>query len=112
MDFFAELVGQNRAVELLTQAVAQNRIAPAYLFAGPEGVGRSMAARCFVELLFCANVPATEPNALDPIKGGSKGSIASIKNRLRQGNHPDLLWVQPTYLHQGQRLSAAEAAEA
>ncbi|MBD1839126.1 DNA polymerase III subunit delta' [Coleofasciculus sp. FACHB-64] len=114
MNFFAELVGQNRAVELLTQAVAQNRIAPAYLFAGPEGVGRSMAARCFVDLLFCANVPATEPDAPESpvIKEGSKGSIASIKNRLRQGNHPDLFWVQPTYLHQGQRLSAAEAAEA
>jgi DNA polymerase-3 subunit delta' len=85
---FAQVVGQQQAVELLRQAVAQNRIAPAYLFTGPEGVGRGLAARCFVELLFTPH-----------------------QNRVRQGNHPDLLWVEPTYMHQGQRLTAAEAAE-
>ncbi|SRR5579883_4247 len=85
---FTSLIGQQQAVDLLTQAVEQNRVAPAYLFVGPDGVGRSLAARCFVELLF----------------GGHK-------NFASQGNHPDLLWVQPTYQHQGQRLTAIEAAE-
>ncbi|WP_414584532.1 DNA polymerase III subunit delta' [Scytonema sp. PCC 10023] len=85
---FAPLVGQHAAVELLKQAVLKNRVATAYLFAGPEGIGRSLAARCFVELVF-----------------------GSHQNRVRQGNHPDLLWVQPTYLYQGQRLTATEAAE-
>jgi len=70
-------------------------VAPAYLFVGPDGVGRSLAARCFVELLFSSEI----------------GVNASLQNRLRQGNHPALLWVQPTYQHQGQRLTAAEAAE-
>ncbi len=98
MNFFAKLVRQNQAVELLTQAVIQNRVAPAYLFAGPSGVGRSLAARSFVEQLFCANVPTHKQQ--------------QIQHRLQLGNHPDLLWVQPTYLHQGQRLSAAEAATA
>jgi DNA polymerase-3 subunit delta' len=98
MNSFALLVGQNRAVELLTQAVIKDRIAPGYLFVGANGVGKKMAARCFVELVFCAAVPAEER----PL----------IQKRLQQGNHPDLLWVEPTYLHQGQRLSAAEAATA
>jgi DNA polymerase-3 subunit delta' len=40
MTAFAQLVGQLQAVELLTQAVKQNRVAPAYLFVGSEGVGR------------------------------------------------------------------------
>ncbi|MBR8836221.1 MAG: DNA polymerase III subunit delta' [Stigonema ocellatum SAG 48.90 = DSM 106950] len=88
MKQFELLVGQRQAVDLLSQAFRQDRIAPAYLFAGPDGVGRSLAGRCFVELLFATN-----------------------QNRVRQGNHPDLLWVQPTYLHQGQRLSATEASE-
>ncbi|MBH8576817.1 DNA polymerase III subunit delta' [Nostocaceae cyanobacterium CENA369] len=94
---FKLLVGQQQAIELLTQAVRQNRIAPAYLFAGPDGVGRSLAAKCFVELLF-SNFAQTQ-------------LITSLQNRLRQGNHPDVLWVQPTYQYQGQRLTAAEAAE-
>ncbi len=96
-DLFAPLIGQQQAIELLTQAVRQNRVAPAYLFVGPDGVGKSLAARCFVELLFSSFVK-TE-------------LITSLQNRLRQGNHPDLLWVQPTYQHQGQRLTAVEAAE-
>lgn len=98
MNHFAPLVGQDQAVELLTQAVIQNRIAPAYLFAGPDGVGRSLAARCFIELLFCVNVPTPKQQ--------------QVQSRLQGGNHPDLLWVQPTYLHQGQRVGAVEAQAA
>jgi DNA polymerase III subunit delta' len=90
-DFFTPLIGQPQAVELLLQAVNKNRIPPAYLFVGPDGIGRGLAARCFIELLF--------------------SSDASAQNRLQQGNHPDLLWVQPTYQHQGQRLTPQEAAE-
>lgn len=95
MNFFGQLIGQEQAVELLTQAVSQNRVAPAYLFAGPDGVGKSLAARCFIEQLFCVNAPSQHQQQLH--------------KRLQLGNHPDLLWVQPTYLHQGQRLSASEA---
>ncbi|MBN3890088.1 MAG: AAA family ATPase [Nostoc sp. JL31] len=94
-DPFAPFIGQQQAIELLTQAVRQNRVPPAYLFVGPDGVGRSLAARCFVELLFSSGM----------------GITASLQNRLRQGNHPALLWVQPTYQYQGQRLTAAEAVE-
>ena len=95
---FAQLVGQNQAVELLTQAIASSRIAPAYLFAGADGVGRSKAAKCFIEQLFCLNLP--------------KSKQQQIHHRLQFGNHPDLLWIQPTYLHQGKLLSAEEAAAA
>ncbi|BAZ11291.1 DNA polymerase III, delta prime subunit [Calothrix sp. NIES-4071] len=96
-DFFAPLVGQQQAVELLKQAVAKNRIAPAYLFTGADGVGRSVAARCFIKLLFS--------NQSDNLLSDS------TTKRLQQGNHPDVLWVQPTYQHQGQRYTPKEAAE-
>jgi DNA polymerase-3 subunit delta' len=97
MSPFNSLIGQPQAVELLTQAVRRNKIAPAYLFAGPSGVGRGLAAACFIELLFGA---------------GLAGSSKTLKSRICQRNHPDLLWVEPTYLHQGKRLSAAEATAA
>ena len=93
---FNPLIGQSQAVELLTQAVAQNRIAPAYLFVGPEGTGRGLAARCFLTLLLGAT--------------SSPAKQSRLVSQLQQGNHPDLLWVEPTYLHQGKYLSAAEAA--
>lgn len=89
MSAFAPLLGQPQAVELLSQAIARKRVAPAYLFAGSRGVGRRVAAESFVELLF-----------------------SDAHHRVKQRNHPDLLWVEPTYLHQGKRLSAAEAEAA
>ena len=95
---FAQLVGQNQAFELLTQAIASSRIAPAYVFAGADGVGRSKAAKCFIEQLFCLNLPESKQQ--------------QIHHRLQLGNHPDLLWIQPTYLHQEKLLSASEAAAA
>ncbi len=110
MNFFGSLIGQP-GVELLTEAINQNRVAPAYLFAGPDGVGKSLAARCFVEQLF-----STSFNAQGNLQQSGNVNQAldqqQIKKRLQLGNHPDLLWVQPTYLHQGQRLSAAAAADA
>ncbi|MEN9861939.1 MAG: hypothetical protein RLZZ515_2421, partial [Cyanobacteriota bacterium] len=46
---FAGLVGQEQATALLLAALERQRLAPAYLFCGPDGVGRSMAARRFLE---------------------------------------------------------------
>jgi DNA polymerase-3 subunit delta' len=89
MSVFAELIGQSQAVELLESAIAQDRLAPAYLFVGSPGIGKSLAAECFLEAL-----------------------LASPRSRILNRNHPDLLWVEPTYLHQGKRLSAAEAETA
>jgi DNA polymerase-3 subunit delta' len=96
-DFFLPLIGQNQAVELLMQAVRQNRIAPAYLFVGGEGIGRSLAACCFVELLFNHNLkqPQIPPH-----------------QRIKERNHPDFLWVEPTYLHQGELLTPSAAKTA
>lgn len=98
MAAFDSLIGQPQSAELLTQAVAKNRIAPAYLFTGAHGIGRSRAAQCFLELLLA---PISAPAASTP-----------LRNRIQTRNHPDLLWVEPTYLHQGKRLSASEAATA
>ncbi|MBF2000421.1 MAG: DNA polymerase III subunit delta' [Synechococcales cyanobacterium M58_A2018_015] len=94
MSVFSALIGQPQAVELLTRAVALHRVAPAYLFVGPAGVGRTLAARRFAELLLAPT-----------------GAASKVAQRIQQGNHPDLLWVEPTYLHQGKRISAAEATE-
>ena len=88
MNPFAPLIGQPQAVELLTQAVVKNRIAPAYLFTGTPGIGKVLGAKCFIELIF-----------------------ADSKQRQTINNHPDLLCIEPTYQHQGQRLTIAEAAE-
>ncbi|EGJ31566.1 MULTISPECIES: DNA polymerase III subunit delta' [Moorena] len=94
---FDFILGQDQAIALLNGAITTNRIAPAYLFAGPSGVGRSLVARAFIEQLFGQGIPAD-------------GQV-SIKKRLIQGNHPDVLWVEPTYLQNGTLVSATEAVQ-
>lgn len=105
MPVFAPLIGQPQAVELLSQAIARDRIAPAYLFTGPAGVGKRLAAECFLELLL--SKPSASHKDRQPPPAASV-----LKQRIAQRNHPDLLWVEPTYLHQGKRLSATEAEAA
>ncbi|HIK37323.1 MAG: DNA polymerase III subunit delta' [Geminocystis sp.] len=91
----AKLVGQSLAVELLERAVATNRIAPAYLFVGPSGVGKALAARCFAEMLL-----------ISPQQDYQRAC-----QRLYNGNHPDFLWVEPTYNDKGELLTAKQAEE-
>ena len=91
-DLFGDLIGQPQAVALLTASLQRQRLAPAYLFSGPDGVGRRLAALRFLE----------------GILAGLAGS-APLRRRLEEGNHPDLLWVEPTYQHQGQLIPRSEA---
>ncbi len=103
---FSPLIGQDKAVLLLTQAVKKQRVAPAYSFLGPVGVGRSLAARCFAKYLFSATGEEKSQQA------DASELHRRLSHRIDQGNHPDLLWVSPTYLHQGKRFTVAEAEEA
>ena len=92
---FADLVGHRQACTLLLAALEQQRLAPAYLFAGPHGVGRRLAALRFLE----------------GVLAGRHGH-AGLRRRLEQGNHPDLLWVEPTYLDKGQLVPRSQASAA
>ncbi|MEM9006414.1 MAG: DNA polymerase III subunit delta' [Cyanobacteria bacterium P01_F01_bin.86] len=92
---FVGLMGQETAIELLSQAITKRQLAPAYLFAGPIGVGRRLAALRFAEQLL-----STET-----------ADITILRRRIGMHNHPDFLWVEPTYLHQGRPVTVAEAEE-
>jgi DNA polymerase-3 subunit delta' len=89
---FDRVIGQEQAIALLKSAIKQERIAPAYLFAGTNGVGRSKAALAFAEILL-----------------SQRKSDRKSLNRISDRNHPDLLWVEPTYLDKGKMLTAKEA---
>lgn len=58
---FDELVGQEHISKTIKNAILHKRIAHAYLFAGPRGVGKTTTARIFAKILNCQNPRDGEP---------------------------------------------------
>ncbi len=80
------VVGQPLAVRLLRQAVASEKVAHAYLFAGPEGVGKRTVA---LELAMALNCHS-------PTSAGACGACPSCRKMTSVPPvHPDLALVQP-----------------
>ncbi len=91
---FGDLVGQAHIARTLSNAIERDRVAHAYLFVGPRGIGKTSSARIFAKALNCAEGPTATPcdkcdscleiingNSLDVIEidGASNNGIEQVR---------------------------------
>ena len=89
---FSEVIGQEPAIKALQRSLKEGRLAHAYLFVGPPGVGKGLVAKLLTQAISCDlhSVPAP---------AGSNSSDACGKcsscRRIENFSHPDVAWARP-----------------
>jgi DNA polymerase III subunit delta' len=85
---FRDITGHTHLLDLVARAAGRGSLPPSLILAGPEGVGKRMAALALAQLLNCQAPSATAdvPDAC--------GECASCR-RIARGVHADILVIEP-----------------
>ncbi len=82
---FDNVLGQGQAKHILNQALSSSRLSHAYLFYGPESIGKKLLAVEFAKTLNCTSSQSGEAC-------GACDSCRKIEDRI----HPDFFFLEPT----------------
>ncbi|MFT5471700.1 MAG: DNA polymerase-3 subunit gamma/tau [Kiritimatiellia bacterium] len=86
---FDAVVGQDHVTQTLRNAISSNRLAHAYLFVGPRGIGKTSIARIFAKCMNCHEGPTSTPcgtcDACVEIAGGRSLDVIEIDGASNNG---------------------------
>ncbi|MGM0425686.1 MAG: DNA polymerase III subunit gamma/tau [Thermodesulfobacteriota bacterium] len=86
---FTDVIGQEHITDTLTNALASGRLAHAYLFSGPRGVGKTSVARIFAKAINCdqgePGIPCNRCAVCKEITDGSAVDIQEIDGASNRG---------------------------
>ena len=86
---FDEVIGQEHVATTLKNAISSSRIAHAYIFCGPRGVGKTSTARIFAKALNCQKGVSINPCNVCPackeISSGSSLDVLEIDGASNRG---------------------------
>lgn len=111
---FESVVGQHALTETLRNSIRQGKLAHAYLFCGPRGVGKTTCARIFAKTINCQNPTATHDACnqcesctafneqrsfnIHELDAASNNSVEDIRNLIDQVRIPPQVGKYSVYI--------------
>ena len=85
------IVGHEEAIDRLRRTIAAEQVHHAYLFTGPEQIGKSLLAHRFAQTLLCTGGPDTGGPDADPaVIPQNPCNVCLSCRKVMHGNHPDV----------------------